>query len=64
VLELYAKFPAGAYDDEVDAASVIGRAICDAHPAVVPVPEKQKYVDRWDRVMNEDREGEDSWKVR
>lgn len=30
-------FPAGKHDDDVDAASLIGRAIDQAHPAVIPV---------------------------
>jgi predicted phage terminase large subunit-like protein len=63
VLELYAKFPAGQYDDEIDAASVIGRAICDAHPAVVPAPKRSKFVDRWDRKFN-DGAGDDDWKTK
>jgi hypothetical protein len=61
VLDLYVKFPGGAYDDEVDAASVIGRAICDAHPAIVPVQETPKPADRWGRAF-EDQETND-WKT-
>jgi predicted phage terminase large subunit-like protein len=63
VLDLYAKFPAGKYDDEIDAASVIGRAICEAHPAVVPAPQRSKFVDRWDRKFN-DGAGDDDWKTK
>lgn len=37
VLEQYKKFPAGRWDDEVDAAANIGRAIDMAHPAIVKV---------------------------
>jgi predicted phage terminase large subunit-like protein len=33
----FLSFPAGKHDDEVDAASLIGRAIDQAHPAVVQV---------------------------
>jgi predicted phage terminase large subunit-like protein len=62
VVDLYVKFPGGAYDDEVDAASVIGRAINDAHPAIVPVKETAKHVDRWDRAFNEDDNAND-WKT-
>lgn len=36
VLDQYLKFPLGKNDDEVDAAGVIGRAIDQAHPAIVP----------------------------
>lgn len=61
VIEQYLKFPAGTHDDEVDAASVIGRAIVDAHPAVIPVQEKPKHVDRWDAAFNPDEEND--WKT-
>ena len=37
VLDQYRKFPAGKWDDEVDAAANIGRAIDMAHPAIVKV---------------------------
>lgn len=63
ILDQFVKFPAGANDDEVDMASLIGRAIADAHPAVLPVQEVSRFVDRWDRVFNEDDEGEGSWKT-
>lgn len=33
-------FPAGKHDDEVDVASMIGRAIDMAHPAIVPTVQK------------------------
>lgn len=33
-------FPAGKHDDEVDVASLMGRALDMAHPAIVPVVEK------------------------
>lgn len=45
VLAQYLKFPAGAHDDEVDAAALIGRAIDMAHPAIAlftDTPEKPK----------------------
>lgn len=44
VLDQYLKFPLGKNDDEVDAAGVMGRAIADAHPAIVSAerpPEKR-----------------------
>jgi predicted phage terminase large subunit-like protein len=62
VIEQYLKFPAGTHDDEVDAASTMGRAIVDAHPAIVPVKQSARFVDRWDRVFNEDGETND-WKT-
>lgn len=39
VIAQYLKFPTGANDDEVDAASIIGRVIDEAHPAVVKAEE-------------------------
>lgn len=64
IIEQYLKFPNGKNDDEVDAASVMGRAIVDAHPAVIPLKPQDKYIDRWDRIANKDRETEeDNWKT-
>ena len=62
VIDQYLKFPAGKNDDEVDAASIIGRAIADAHPAVLPPQEKQRHIDRWDAAFNKDDE-EETWKT-
>jgi predicted phage terminase large subunit-like protein len=54
-------FPAGKHDDEVDTASLIGRAIDQAHPAIVKGQPDNKPRDRWDRASRE-RESE-SWKT-
>lgn len=35
IIDEFVRFPAGKHDDEVDAASIIGRAIDQAHPAIV-----------------------------
>jgi predicted phage terminase large subunit-like protein len=40
-------FPAGKHDDEVDTASLIGRAIDQAHPAIVKRLPDNKPRDRW-----------------
>lgn len=65
VVEEYLKFPAGKHDDEVDAASVIGRAINEAHPAVVPKPNKPPPMDRWARKFAEgDGAGGDDWRTK
>ncbi|WP_186166477.1 terminase large subunit domain-containing protein [Burkholderia gladioli] len=65
VLDQYVKFPTAKNDDEVDAASLIGRALADAHPAVVPVAESRPVErDRWDRAFNrDDAPAEGSWRV-
>ena len=52
----FLSFPAGKHDDEVDTASLIGRAIDQAHPAMVPTQKTSKPRDRWDRKF-EDSEG-------
>lgn len=42
VLDEYLRFPAGKNDDEVDAGSLIGRALDQAHPAIAPeIPVKR-----------------------
>lgn len=46
ILDELLRFPTGKYDDEVDACSKIGRALDDAHPAIVkktkPKPEEPR----------------------
>lgn len=59
----YLQFPAGKHDDEVDNASLIGRALDEAHPGIVPAKEQKKARDRWADAFSEDREGADSWKT-
>ena len=54
-------FPAGKHDDEVDCASLIGRAIDQAHPAIVRTRPVRQRGDRWDKAMREKDEG--AWKV-
>jgi predicted phage terminase large subunit-like protein len=61
VIDLYVKFPGGAHDDEVDAGSVIGRAINDAHPAIVPPKAAKAPEDRWARAFAD--EDTNDWKV-
>lgn len=63
VIEQYIKFPGGKNDDEVDAASVMGRAIADAHPAVLPLSVVNKPIDRWDRAFNAQDNDEYNYKV-
>ncbi len=55
-------FPAGKHDDEVDTASLIGRAIDQAHPAIVSAqPKVKRRRDRWERLEGEGEVA--SWKV-
>jgi predicted phage terminase large subunit-like protein len=57
----FLSFPAGKHDDEVDTASLIGRAIDQAHPAIVADRDNNKPRDRWDKAFN--KEPADSWKT-
>jgi predicted phage terminase large subunit-like protein len=59
----FLKFPAGAHDDEVDTASMIGRALDEAHPAVMPLKEVKPFIDAWDRAFNKDAEAVNDWKT-
>lgn len=61
VIAQYLKFPAGKNDDEVDAASVIGRAIDQLVNGVLPPPPVNRKQDRY--KFNDDEEGVDSWKT-
>ena len=55
-------FPAGKHDDEVDTASLIGRAIDQAHPAIVTALPDKKPRDRWDKAFGQ-REDRPNWKT-
>lgn len=59
----YLVFPAGKHDDEVDTASLIGRAIDQAHPAIVATQNKAAPRDRWDRATRKNNEDDGAWKV-
>lgn len=63
VLNQYVGFPGAANDDEVDAASVIGRALAEAHPAIVPMAEPGKTGDRWERAFDRDDGDGENWKT-
>ncbi|VVE10392.1 hypothetical protein PCO31010_02618 [Pandoraea commovens] len=65
IIEQYVQFPTGKHDDEVDAGSLMGRALAEAHPAVVPVKEQRPIEkDRWERAFSRNEgDGEESWKV-
>ncbi|MNR62884.1 hypothetical protein D3C85_1850230 [compost metagenome] len=59
----FLKFPNGKNDDDVDTASLIGRALDDAHPAVVSAKTKRKTLDRWDRAFGAYDPEETNWKT-
>ena len=56
-------FPAGKHDDDVDTASLIGRAIDQAHPAIVRERGGPAKLDRYDRAAKRQEGGLESWKV-
>lgn len=59
-LSEFLAFPAGKHDDEVDVASLIGRALDEAHPATAgAVAGPKKPRDRY----GDDEEGGRGWKV-
>jgi hypothetical protein len=41
ILDELVKFPAGAHDEEVDNGAMIGRALMEAHPAIIKIKEKK-----------------------
>ena len=55
-------FPAGKHDDEVDVASLIGRAIDQAHPAIVQAQSATGPRDRWSKALDRQEEGR-NWKT-
>lgn len=62
ILDEYLRFPAGKHDDDVDAASLIGRALDQAHPAIAKRdPEKER--DPKDRNMWSSEPEPKSWSV-
>jgi predicted phage terminase large subunit-like protein len=60
-LSEYLSFPAGKYDDDVDTASLIGRAIDQAHPAIARTQTAQRPKDRWDKAFEE--KSKETWKT-
>lgn len=63
-LDEFLSFPAGKHDDDVDTAALLGMALDEAHPAIVP-PKEQTHVvrDRWAKAFERGNDDESSWKV-
>lgn len=62
-VEEFIRFPAGKHDDDVDTASMIGRALDDAHPAIAAAePSAGKKSDRWDKAFGATDDVE-NWKT-
>lgn len=63
ILNEYLRFPAGKHDDEVDAAANMGRALDEAHPAIVKTQKKPDGPrDSYTRARVESRDDND-WMV-
>jgi predicted phage terminase large subunit-like protein len=62
ILAEYLRFPAGKHDDEVDAAAHMGRALDQAHPAIVK--RVMSSNDPNDRYFRKRQANGDSWMVR
>lgn len=61
-IEEFIRFPAGKNDDDVDNASLIGRALDEAHPAIAAIKDQPKPKrDRWAEAF--DRKEEANWKT-
>lgn len=63
-IDEFLKFPTGKHDDDVDTASLIGRALDDAHPAVVQPKDSKKPRDSWAKAFGDlDDEESTDWKT-
>lgn len=56
-------FPAGKLDDDVDACSLMGMVLDQAHPAVPPPPVKEKVRDAWTGTKDDDDDADVDWKA-
>ncbi len=63
IIDEFVRFPAGKHDDEVDTASLIGRAIDQAHPAIVTEQQRKGPQDRWAKALDRAEREEDSWRT-
>lgn len=61
-VEEFIRFPAGKHDDDVDTASLIGRALDEAHPALAAAVEAKPKVDRWAKAFGDTGDVE-TWKT-
>lgn len=61
VIDELVKFPAGAHDEEVDCAAIMGRALQEAHPAVIKHEDftpKSIAEEDWRKVVGDTRTGQ------
>lgn len=62
-IDEHLKFPAGKNDDDVDCSSLMGRALDEAHPAILPAVDRTEKEDRWARAFEREDGAEETWKV-
>jgi predicted phage terminase large subunit-like protein len=62
-IDEFLRFPAGANDDDVDCASLIGRALDEAHPAIAETPQPEKKRDSWAKAFGDYDDEETDWKT-
>jgi hypothetical protein len=58
IVKQFVAFPAGTHDDEVDHGANIGRALDEAHPAIIPIAEapSPNPRDLWSKVGEDDKD--------
>lgn len=62
-IDEFVRFPAGKHDDDVDTASMIGRALDDAHPAITSREEQKQKPDRWAKAFGDNDADNEDWKT-
>ena len=62
-IDEFVRFPAGKHDDDVDTASMIGRALDEAHPAITSREEQKQKPDRWAKAFGDHDTDNEDWKT-
>lgn len=62
-IDEFVRFPAGKHDDDVDTASMIGRALDEAHPAITSREEQKQKPDRWAKAFGDNDADNEDWKT-
>lgn len=63
-LDEFLSFPSGKHDDDVDTAALLGMALDEAHPAILPAKEQRPVVrDRWAMAFARGNDDEQTWKT-
>lgn len=62
-VEEFVRFPAGKHDDDVDTASLIGRALDEAFPGIATHEETKQKPDRWAKAFGDHDADNEDWKT-